>query len=608
MHSIKSKILSIYSFLIFLIIIVAVVSIHNLYSLNKAIDGLIASNYKSIVAASNMIGAIERQDSYELIYIQVESEESIKSFYENQKDFFTWLTKGRDNITEKEEIAVIDNITDNYMKYTEYFVKLKETKDELGTREAADFYYNEIHPLFLSIKEGLEKLVLINEVAMFKSKENATIRSRNQVYGTTVLSVFSIALGLVVAVFYTGKIVNPIKALINGIKSIKEGNLSQEIQISSMDEVGELAREFNNMTKRLLIYEKSNIKSLIAEKNKSLAIVKSISDPIVVTDNSCRISLVNKAAERVFEISEKDVIGFHILESINNKEILGRIKGAMERDTPVDSNRIIALKKNDKLYYYVVTVSPILGDENRLVGTITVLQDVTGLKEVEEMKSDFISTVSHELRTPLTSIIMGTGLLLDNVMGGLNEDQRDIVNVMDEDSKQLLSLVNDLLDISKIESGKMEINREESSISDIIRTSIKSFNDLSEHRGVKLYSEIQEGLPSIMIDANKIGIVINNLIANALKFTKNGDEIVVSAYLDGCKVYVSVSDTGVGIPEEFHEMIFDKFAQVEQTEFNSGGTGLGLAISKEFVQRHGGEIWVESEPGKGSRFIFTLTM
>lgn len=606
MHSIKSKMLAIYVFLIFLIFVVGSVSIYNLHSLNKAIDGLIASNYRSIISAKNMIDAIERQDSYELLFIQVDNETGVKEFYDNQVEFITWLTKSRDNITENREKKVIEDITNNYNQYTDKFLKLLKVKNSAGEADAVKYYSEEIYPIFLNIKDSCQELVTINEEAMFSSKDRATIFSRNQTYATTILSVCAIIIGLSFAIYFTRKTVKPIHVLISGIKSIKEGNLNQEIEVSTKDEIGELAIEFNNMTKRLSLYEKSNIKNIILERNKSLAIVKSIEDPIIVTDNDYRIILVNKSAEKVFNISEKNALGRHFLESINNEDIFNEIKGSMNNYSDENKGKILTINEKGKMHYYTVGITSILGNEDEAYGTVAVLQDITGLKEIEQMKSDFVSTVSHELRTPLTSIIMGTELLLDNTQGDLNPEQREVVNAVDEESKQLMALVNDLLDLSKIESGKAQMNYESISIGDIINYVVKSMNEIAEVRGIKISSSVSGDIPNIKADYSKIMSIVTNLVTNALKFTKQGDEIKITAELKNRYVRVCVSDTGIGIPKEYHSTIFDKFAQVQQSSYNSGGTGLGLSIAKEYVNRHGGEIWVESEEGEGSKFIFTL--
>ncbi|HBM76404.1 MAG TPA: PAS domain-containing sensor histidine kinase, partial [Clostridiaceae bacterium] len=272
-HSIKGKILSIYLFLIFLISLIASISIYSLFNLNKAIDGLIASNYTSIAAATNMIDAIERQDSNELIYLEVDAQKGIRAFSQNQQEFLVWLNRAKDNITENDERKVIESANSDYLKYIEYFSKLQEIKNKSGNDEAVKFYDKEIYPVFNSVKSSCRSILKLNEESMFKSKQNATEISRKQMYGTIMISIISILLGLVVSTYFTKKIVSPIFVLTEGVKSVKRGNLNHRININTHDEIGELASEFNNMTSRLLQYDKSSINKLMVEKNKSIAIV-----------------------------------------------------------------------------------------------------------------------------------------------------------------------------------------------------------------------------------------------------------------------------------------------------------------------------------------------
>ncbi|KPU45720.1 alginate biosynthesis sensor protein KinB [Oxobacter pfennigii] len=602
LNSLKSKILSIYLFLILLISFIAGISIYNLFSLNKAIDGLIASNYKSIAAATNMIDAIERQDSNQLIYLEVDKQKGIRSFSENQSEFFLWLGKAEENITEKDEKELLNSISSNYIKYIENFSTLQEIKNTEGGLSAIAFYNNEIYPIFHSVKDDCRRLLSLNENSMLVRKDRATLNSGNMIYITVLVSVITILMGLFVSVYFTGKTIKPIDMLISGIKSIKEGNLDQEININTRDEVGVLAMEFNNMTKRLREYDKSSVNNLIAEKNKSLAIVKSISDPIVVISNDFKVILVNKSAENVFDIVEEEVSGGHFLEAINHKEVFQKIKETSENRIRIDDSRTITIIKGNKRYYFIPSVTSILNDDNEVIGMVCVFTDITHLKEVEDLKSEFISTVSHELRTPLTSIIMGTKLLLDDEL--LNTEQKEIINAMDEDGNQLMMLINDLLDLSKAESGKMQITLEKTSVYDMAELCIKSLYDNARSKDIEIINYVSPNLPYAYIDYNKIKSVLMNLLTNSLKFTNRGGKVEISASIEGSFIRVSVKDTGIGIPEEFHDKIFDKFSQIDN--FKNHGTGLGLAIAKEFIMKHNGNIWVESKIGQGSNFMFTL--
>jgi PAS domain S-box-containing protein len=582
------------------------VSIYNLHSLNRAVDGLISSNYNSIVAARNMLDALERQDSFELMYIQSGGVANVKKFYENQNEFIIWMTKASDNITEHKEREIINSISTHYKEYMEVYSELQQIKVGSIEKDINDFYDNNIHPTFLLVKKACGDLLELNESTMFESKNAASYKSKKLMYIMIGISVLSIVTGLIVAVIFTRKTVKPLHTLISTVKSVKEGELEQEIKVETKDEIGELAIEFNNMTKRLLVYEKTNIKSLILEKNKSLAIVKSISDPIIVTDNNNKIILLNKAAEIVFHVSEAKVIDKHFLESINNEEIYNKIKNTINDIHEDAHENIIKFEGFHETRYYFFTVAPIYDNEGYITGSVTILKDITSIKQMETMRTDFITTVSHEIRTPLTSVIMGIDLLSEDIVGSLNEEQKEIITAMEEESKQLTSLIDDLLGLSKLQWGKVELNYEEVRLQNIITQSMKVFYDIAANRNIKFSVDIPDNLPCVRIDTNKIIRVFNNLITNALKFTESGGAVNISAKQEDSCIKVIVSDTGAGIPKEYQTAIFERFIQVGQNSKEYGGVGLGLPISKEYVKRHGGDIWVESHIGSGSSFIFTL--
>lgn len=225
------------------------------------------------------------------------------------------------------------------------------------------------------------------------------------------------------------------------------------------------------------------------------------------------------------------------------------------------------------------------------------------------MKSDFVSTVSHEFRTPLTSIGMAVELLKDGSVGTINETQQELLKVIKEDSERLNVLIKDLLDLSRLESGKTHLKFEKNNIKKIIETTVNSLKNLSENRNVKIEIKNVGSSLFVLADINKIILVLTNLITNAIKYKSEEREghIIIEAFKKEKNIVVSVEDNGQGIPEEYMEKIFNKFIQVKvSNEGKIEGTGLGLSICKEIIKNHGGEIWVDSILGKGSTFYFSL--
>lgn len=331
-----------------------------------------------------------------------------------------------------------------------------------------------------------------------------------------------------------------------------------------------------------------------------------------MVDQDCRISLVNKAAEKIFNIDEHEARGRHFLEIIKEETVFDMLKKVLEgeqKQEPKQKQEIPTILKTVEgtRRYYTVEIERIEGRDEKVEGAVMVFGDVTRFKEIDEMKSDFVSTVSHEFRTPLTSIEMGIGLLLESQVAKEGTRERELMEAIDEESKRLKKLVNELLDLSRIESGKIKMEFRSQDLLKIIEESIKPFEIQAGEKNIDLAKgHIEKELPKVYIDADKILLVLTNLIANALRYTPAGGSIKISAEHSGNRVYVSVRDTGKGIPKKFHETIFQKFTQVKDDGVNVGGAGLGLAISKEIIKAHGGRIWVESEEGKGSTFTFTL--
>ncbi len=229
------------------------------------------------------------------------------------------------------------------------------------------------------------------------------------------------------------------------------------------------------------------------------------------------------------------------------------------------------------------------------------------LSELDKLKSDFFASMSHELRTPLTSIKEGTGLLLEGVGGATTEKQRKLLTILAEESNRLIGLVNSLLDLSKMEAGMMNYSFEKASLTPLIKKAVGEITPLVEAKGIRLETEVAEGLPTVKVDRERILQALRNLIGNAVKFTPKAGHVRVAARPITGKVEVSVRDTGPGIAAESLKTIFDKFHQGNSAgPFSANGTGLGLAIAKHIIVSHGGEIWAENDPDQGSMFIFVL--
>jgi len=293
-----------------------------------------------------------------------------------------------------------------------------------------------------------------------------------------------------------------------------------------------------------------------------------------------------------------------ILPSSNACGLIRKTVEAGAQPTVPEEQRIVTLPEGEGSRHYLFSVTAIRGRDRSLSGIVLLLRDVTRLKEVERLKSEFVMAASHELRTPLTSMGMSIDLLLERAPHDLAEKDRELLLAAHEEVHRMKALVNDLLDLSKIEAGRIDLEFDSVPVKTLFEYVQTVFKGQLEKNRIELTSELADDLPDIRADANKITWVLTNLVSNSLRYVSGGGHIQLIASRVGPQVHLSVRDDGPGIPQEYQTRIFQKFVQVKGRE--AGGTGLGLAICKEIVRAHGGAIWVESVPGHGSTFTFTV--
>ncbi len=349
------------------------------------------------------------------------------------------------------------------------------------------------------------------------------------------------------------------------------------------------------------------------EKAKDEAILAGIGEGLVVTDEEGRIILVNRQALLMFRWPGRSVIGEKLISVIGLQDDRGQ--KIPEAQHPVQA----ALKTGHKagaMASHVfpdkselplqITASPVVLD-GQITGAIGIFRDMTREKEIDRTKTEFISTVSHELRTPLTSIREGVAQVHEGILGPVNDDQKEFLNIALEEVDRLAAIINDLLDISKIEAGKVVLRKSWVDLREVVEQVVFGYQSLVKNKQIELKSILPDGMIEVFCDPDKVKQVVTNLLTNAYKFTDEGGRITVQVEVHEEVVRVTVEDNGIGISEENRAKIFEKFVQVGRTAGPGiKGTGLGLAISKNIVEIHQGKIWVESKVRQGSRFIFTL--
>ena len=339
------------------------------------------------------------------------------------------------------------------------------------------------------------------------------------------------------------------------------------------------------------------------------ALLQNMADGVIAIDKEGRTIVFNRAAAKITQFSMREALGrpFEEIFACQTGRGENPLKKALETGEVQMDHSADLISRTGERIPLSVTCSPFLSEYDEVVGGLAVFRDMTEFREIDNMKTEFISTVSHELRTPLTSIKGAIGLIMGGVAGEINEEVRELLNIAQKNTDRLIKIINDMLDISKIESGKIQMNKEPLYITDCVRRSVEGISAFAHQNNIRIETDLPPATSVILADKDRIDQVITNLLSNAIKFTPAGGQVTVSVREEDDFVKVSVKDTGIGVPETHLERIFDKFHQVDRTAARQkGGTGLGLSICYAIVNEHGGKIWAESIVGKGSTFSFTL--
>jgi NtrC-family two-component system sensor histidine kinase KinB len=327
----------------------------------------------------------------------------------------------------------------------------------------------------------------------------------------------------------------------------------------------------------------------------------------VVVDPEARITNLNLKAAEILGVKAADPQGVHFLELWGNEEVFFQLKQVLaegKAPAPGGEENTLTIRKGEERRHYQLAISPIQDKPGRIQGAVLLLRDVTRLKVLDQLKSEFIMKASHELKNPLTGLTMNISLLRESTVERLGEKERQLLGGAEEDLRRLRGLVNDLLDLSRMEAGKLTMEIGEASLAAIVERCLLVLRAQAGQAGVELTAALPEALPAVLADPNKILWVLTNLVTNALRYTPRDGFVRIAAEPEEARVRVEVRDNGQGIPYEDQGRLFEKFFQARGGA--SGSLGIGLAICKEIIRAHRGAIWVESVPGKGSTFSFTL--
>ena len=421
----------------------------------------------------------------------------------------------------------------------------------------------------------------------------------NRLKRMLVVSLFvAFVLAMSISFLVSMLISRPVREMSLAAKAIAKGDFSKRISIASNDEMGDLAVAFNYMSKQIRL----RVQEVTASKSRLEAVLLSMFEGVMVVNSKGEILLMNQTLKDFLCIKEESG-GKRPLEVIRNIEIQEITDKVLKLHKGVESCEISVLIPEEKIL--LVHAAPVLR-EGKSEGAVLVFHDITNLRQLEKIRQDFVANVSHELRTPISSIKGYTETLLDGALED-KENAKDFLKIIHSDSDRLAKVINDLLDLSKIESGKLNLVLKPRAVEGAIRRVVSGLETRAKTKSLTINIDISKDIANITADESRITQVLLNLVDNAIKYTNKQGKIIVSAIEQDAFVRIDVSDTGIGIPEKDLPRLFERFYRVDKARSRElGGTGLGLSIVKHIVSAHHGEVSVQSVLGQGSTFSFTI--
>ena len=547
------------SFLFAVILAFGILGFYFINRLSNDASMVLKNNHESLVYSNNMMKALEEIPT---------KKDAFRLFEDN-------LKKQEGNITEPGERESTEKLRKN-------FTELQAVPSDSSN--------------YPQLRQSLQLINDLNQDAIFKKNEIAQKTAAEARYWLTIIFTLLLIISITFIYNFPAVISNPVTRLSEGIREIANKNYKQRIFLEQKDEFGELANAFNSMAEKLDEYEHSNLAKIKFEKSRIETIINQMKDGIIGLDEKKHILFVNVVSEKILGLKESDIIGKYAADIAIQNDLMRTL---LKEETKKE----LKIYADEKESFFNKDVIDVMANAE-VIGQVIVLRNVTPYHELNEAKTNFIATVSHELKTPIASIQLSLQLLENSQTGQLNTEQQLLLNGIKDDTGRLLKITGELLNISQVDSGKIQLTVIASDAKEIIKYAINANNTAAEQKNIQLNITIPEELPMVLIDSEKTAWVITNLLSNAIRYSHDNSTVFLRVSRVDKKIHFSVKDTGQGIAPQYKDKIFDRYFRIPGS--HKDGTGLGLAICKEFIEAQGGEIIVESDYGTGSTFVVVV--
>jgi two-component system, NtrC family, sensor histidine kinase KinB len=583
---------------------VAVLSVLTSNSLGRAGERILTDNYRSVLAAQRMKESIERLDSGALFLVIGERDRGLVLVREHRPSFEHELEVEERNITEPGEGEAARVLREAWTRYqTAYDRLLASPPDQLRQQ-----YLAVLQPGFIQVKNAADGILAMNQDAMVL-KSTRVRRDADWVETVVVVGVLaSLVLGLLASAALTARALRPLAVLGQAVRRLGQGDYAARARVPEGEgtELGQLAADFNAMAESLQRYRDSSLGELLEAQLAAQATIDSLPDPVLVFDVAGKVQNANRAAEQILGIRASNGNLAAVPPAV--RERVERIRDEVLAGAPTVQPRgfedALIVESSDGNRALLPRANPVSSDEGQLLGATVLLQDITRLRRFDELKDDLVATVAHEFRTPLTSLRMAIHLLAEQTVGPLSEEQLDLVGAAREECERLQGIVDDLLDLARIRSGRLELHPREISTELLLAEAQRAARDGTDQRTVPIEVEIQPGAERLFADPDRIDLALTNLLTNALRHGPPGSPVKLRASRADGRVRIEVRDDGPGIAPEHQARLFEKFYRVPGSA--PGGAGLGLSIVRDVVEAHGGKVGVRSARGEGTVFWIEL--
>ncbi|MEO7210245.1 MAG: ATP-binding protein [Chitinophagaceae bacterium] len=572
---IKSKLTLGIGFLFAMIVVLTALSTIYINKLSADTKNILVANYNSLDHSRQMIIALNNGITNA----------------QSQKDFKEHLARQQLNITEVGEQEITDKLV------VDYNLLIQSSGDSAS--------YN-------AVQKDITDVMLVNMQAIQRKSNVAQKTADSSILWITITGAICFLIAFTILYNLPGNIANPIKELTKSIQEIAAQNYSQRVHFEHRNEFGQLASSFNTMAEKLQEYKAGDLEKLLIEKKRIETLINNMNDPVIGLDENKRILFMNNMALKVAGLNDTNIIGRKVQDvSMQNDLIRTLVQDLFEKDKTVPENEGAPIKiyADNKESYFKKEIIPIkiipAGEKKEVeIGNVILLQNITPYKELDFAKTSFIANVSHELKTPISSIKMSLQLLENKQVGTLNTEQKSLLDSIQEDAGRLLKITAELLNMTQVESGRIQLNLMPTNAKEIVEYAVNANRSAADQKHVTLNITFSDNLPILFADLEKTSWVLTNLISNAIRYSYDNAIIDIQVISENEKIKFAVTDNGQGIPPQYIEKIFDRYFRIPGTK--KEGTGLGLSISKEFIEAQGGHITAKSEYGAGSTFSFTL--